>query len=425
MAEFARRTVLGGLGATAAASGASAAKPAPSRFARVAELCDRMVDEGRLPGASVQVSLGGEVALQHAAGWSDIAARRRLADDSLFRLFSMTKPIVAVALMILYEEGRLLLSDPVAQYVPEFAHLRVRVSGQGEDMRTEAARPMRLIHLLTHTSGLTNSWNGTPVSPLYSQAGLAAGSWVHDPGLKGLADYCARLGRLPLEFQPGSRWLYCIGPDVLGLVVERVTGQRFGDFLQERLFGPLGMADAGFHVRPAAASRLTTLYGRRDGGLVALEPGPGSPYLNPPVADSGASGLISSLTDYGRFARMLAGGGSLDGVRILSPAGVRLMTSNQLDPEIVAAGLAGHAAFGLGGTGSGMGFGLLGAVVTDVGRSHAEGVVGEYTWGGAASTTFWVAPRLNLSVVFMTQLSPSGTYPLRDWLKAAVYSELA
>lgn len=423
MDKMARREVLGALGATAAARPGPAGHTAP-RFARVVELCDRLVAEERLPCAGIQVSLGGEVALQHLAGWADMENRDRLADDSLFRLFSMTKPVVAVAMMILYEEGRLLLTDPVADYVPELANLRVHISGQGSGMVTEPAEPMRLIHLLTHTSGLTNSWNATPMSPLYKAAGLTAGSWVHDPKIKSLADYCARLGRIPLEFQPGSRWLYCIGPDVLGLVVERVSGKRFGEFLEERLFAPLGMADTGFFVKPDAAHRLTTLYGRGETGLVALERGPRSPYLAPPVADSGASGLIASLADYGRFARMLAGGGEVDGVRILSAAGARLMMSNQIAPDIAEPGLAHHAAFGLGGTGSGMGFGLLGAVVTDVGRSHEEGVVGEYSWGGAASTTFWVAPSLGLAVVFMTQFSPSGTYPIRDWLKAAVYSQL-
>ncbi|WP_293454517.1 serine hydrolase domain-containing protein [Phenylobacterium sp.] len=418
-----RRDVLGGLGATAAAPSALTGKASPL-FARVAALCDRLVAQKRLPGAAVQVSLGGEVALQHVAGWADVESGRPLAEDSLYRLFSMTKPVVAVALMMLYEDGRLLLTDPVADYVPEFANLRVHVAGQGAELETAPAQPMRLIHLLTHTSGLTNSWNGTPMSPLYSQAGLAAASWARDPGIEGLADYCARLGRIPLEFQPGSRWLYSIGPDVLGLVVERVSGQRFGDFLHERLFAPLGMADTGFFVRPDSAARLTTLYGRGASGLVALETGARSPYLAAPIADSGASGLVSSLPDYGRFARMLAGGGRAEGVRILSPAGARLMMSDQVAPEIAAPGLARHAAFGLGGVGSGMGFGLLGAVVTDVGRSHEEGVVGEYSWGGAASTTFWAAPSRDLAVVFMTQLSPSGTYPLRDWLKAAVYSEL-
>lgn len=418
-------------GVAAAAPGAALAHlvpPAvdidPARLGGVDALLDRLVARGLLAGASVQVAQHGRVLRERFVGQADIAAARRFGPDAILRLYSMTKPVTAAAIMMLYEDGALLLTDPVSKYVPEFAALRVHVAGEGEAMRTEPARPMRIVDLLVHTSGISNSWNPGPIAPLYVKAGLTAGTYIHDARIKGLPDVATRMATVPLTFQPGTRWLYSFATDIAGLVVERASGMGFGAFLETRLFRPLGMTDTGFFVPPDKAGRLASNYGLKAGALQLVEAGAGSPFLNPPSAQSGAAGLLSTLGDYGRFAAMLAQGGTYRGTTILSRAGAALMMSNHVPPAILADTLERFMAVGTGGSGGGAGYALGGAVLQDVGLSHNEGVQGEYTWGGAASTTFWAAPSIGLSVVMMTQLMPSGTLPLRDWLKAAVYRAL-
>lgn len=387
-------------------------------------LMDRLVGEGLVAGAAVQVAQHGRSIYERTVGWADLSERRPIAKDTIYRIYSMTKPVVATAAMILVEAGKLRLDDSVEKYVPEFAHLRVYAGGEGHHMETVPARRMTVEHLLTHTSGLSNSWNPGHVSKLYKGVGLSAGSWLHDPEIKGLPDFAARLARVPLEFQPGTAWLYSYSPDVAGLVIERASGMPFGEFLKDRIFRPLGMADTGFSTGEGNADRLAASYARAFGRLIRIEDAARSPFRIPPAAESGAAGLVSTLSDYGRFAQMLACGGALGRTRILSAASAKSIMSSHVDPQVLGPRLQKFAPFGLGGKGEGMGFGLCGAILSGVKAGSARAPVSEYTWGGAASTTFWVSPEIELSVVFMTQLTPSGALPLRDWLREAIYGAL-
>lgn len=426
-----RRQLLSALGGlTFAASTAQAGSTTTpgtidsARLTAVDQLLKELVDGGKLAGASAQVAQHGRVLHESFAGVADLADARRIAPDTIFRIYSMSKPVTACAVVLLQEDGALKLDDPVSTYVPELTDMRVWLEGEGETMRTEPARPIRVQDLLTHVSGISNSWNPGPIAPLYLQAGLRAGAYIHDPAIQGLPDVARRMAGVPLSFQPRSRWLYSFAPDIAGLVVERASGMSFGAFLRQRIFAPLGMVDTGFHVRPDDAPRMAASYGMAQGRLALIEAAAKSPFLKPPSAESGAAGLVSTLPDYGRFAAMLAGEGVVAGTRVMSRASARLMMASHVPAEVLGGTLDQFMGFGGGGTGGGLGQALGGVVIVDAAQSKAGGVNGEYGWGGAASTTFFAAPLLGLSAVLMTQLTPSGLLPLRDRLKAAVYGAL-
>ena len=336
----------------------------------------------------------------------------------------MTKPVTAAAIMVLVDKGQLRLDDPVAKYVPEMAGLTVFTSSEGGAAAPVPARSATVKDLLTHTAGFSYWFQpGSPVAALYDSE-VGAGRferWRFDPALGGLDGLARSLARVPLVSQPGERWHYSMSLEVAGIVVERVSGETLDAFMKARLFAPLGMTDTGFTVAPGQGHRLASLYGPKpEGGLERLERGSESLLLAPVPGLSGGGGLVSTLDDYGRFAAMLRNGGVLDGRRILSEGAARDMMTNQLEAGQLAE-LPDLAAFGLGGTGEGLGFGLGGAVAL---RSPANGIPvtpGEYSWGGAASTTFWIDPRHRMAVVFMTQLLPPSADMLRDQLHAAVY----
>jgi len=406
---------------SAARAKAVSGKLNPKRLTAVSALIDSLVGEGKIAGGSARVSVKGEPMVEHYAGAADLASNRAIAPDTIYRIYSMTKPVTAAAVMILLDDGKLSLSDPVTRFLPEFENLRVYVGEEDGEMRTEPAQTMRILDLLAHTSGISNSWNPGPIAPLYRRLGLNAGKFIHDPEMKGLSDFAARLSHAPLQFQPGAQWLYSFSPDVAGLVVERASGMSFSAFLKARLFDPLGMKDTDFHVPADKASRLASMYSLKDGALVLAEAAKSSPFLTKPSAESGAAGLLSTLSDYDRFAAMLARLGRYDGGRILREETARTMMASHVSPEVLGQTLSKFMAFGAGGTGGGMGAALGGAVLVDPDLSDKPGVKGEYAWGGAASTTFFVVPELGLDAVLMTQLFPSGTLPLLDQLKAAVY----
>jgi CubicO group peptidase (beta-lactamase class C family) len=390
----------------------------------VGALLDRLISDGRIAGGSAHVAINGETAFEHHGGKADIASGRTIAADTIYRIYSMTKPVTAAAVMILADDGKLSLSDPVTRFVPEFESLAVFVGEDYGAIRTEPARTMRVADLLTHTSGISNSWNPGPIAPIYRALGLNAGQFIHDPDVKGLPDVAARMARAPLQFQPGSKWLYSFSPDIAGLVVERAAEMSFGAFLRKRLLEPLGMPDTDFYVPADKAARLASMYALKDGALVLAEAGEGSAFLNKPSAESGAAGLMSTLGDYGKFASMLARGGEFGGERILREDTARNLMSNQVSAEVLGQSLSRFMSFGAGGSGGGMGFALCGAVLVEPELSDKPGVKGEYAWGGAASTTFFVVPELRLDAVLMTQLLPSGTLPLLDLLKVAVYQAM-
>lgn len=405
-----------------ASAGLIGAGPA---FARTDALLERLVAEKKVAGAAIRVAKGGEALYRRSLGLADIAAGAPLAEDAICRAYSMTKPVAAAAVMRLVEQGRVELDAPIGGLVPELAKLNVLAGPQSpiEDVRP-AARPVTVRQVLTHTAGFTNNWSPGPVARRYGELGLTGGAWFRDPRIGGLGGFAERLAQAPLVFEPGGAWLYSMAFDLCGLVVERATGGTFGEFLQAEVFTPLGMVDTGFFVPEAKAARLASVYRRGPDGLVLQEAGEGSPFLGKPFGEAGASGLVTTLEDYGRFADALAGGGARKGARVLSRESVRQMTSPQVAAEVLGDALVRFAGAGSGAAGEGLGFGLGGSVVTDPHRTGAPGRKGDYSWGGAASTTFFASPELGVSAVLMVQLFPSGTYPLHDWLKTAVLEDL-
>ncbi|GGU85091.1 serine hydrolase [Streptomyces filipinensis] len=356
------------------------------------------VDQGRLPGFLVALSRGGRVARLTTYGLRDVAAGLPVEADTLWRIYSMTKPVTAVAVLLLVEEGRLSLDDPLERHLPAFADPVVYVGGAGAEVRTRpAAGPILVRHLLTHTAGLTfGFYHRHPVDALYREAGL---EYSVPPG-KDLAEAVDVYARMPLQFDPGTQWNYSVASNVLGRVVEVVSGRPLDAFFAERILRPLGMSDTGFHVAPEQADRLAELYGETDEG--GIRPVPGLPVHSRPRFLSGSGGLVSCAYDFHRFMEMLRRGGELDGVRLLSADSVARMTSNQLP------GNAGLRSFGSPvhqeRANDGLGFGFNVSVVTDPSRTLAPTALGTYGWTGAATTAFWVDPAHELTVQFMTQV---------------------
>ncbi|MEM9615888.1 MAG: serine hydrolase domain-containing protein [Actinomycetota bacterium] len=402
----------------------------PTRLARI----DRFIGEhylepGRLPGFSLLIGRRGQVAHRSHLGHRNVAAGAPMTDDTIVRIYSMSKPITSVAILGLYEEGRLRIDQPVSDFIPSFADLRVWADGSTiSHTTTPLTRPMTVRDLLTHTSGLSYSWmRRHPVDALYRRSGLDAG---HK-----LEDWVEILAGIPLLFSPGDAWSYSVATDVLGRVVEVVTGQTFDVALTERIFEPLGMTATGFHVPDEAADRLAANYvlpsmspfgvpeGAEGDEMVLLDDGgDASPQRTPPAFLSGGGGLLSTLGDYHRFTRMLVEGGTLDGARILSPSTIAYATRNHLPGgrDLAAMALPGFSEI----VNDGHGFGLGFSVVVDPAATPVVCSPGEFAWGGAASTLFWIDPVEELTVIGMTQLMPSSAYPIRQELKALVYAAL-
>ncbi|MDR0274508.1 MAG: beta-lactamase family protein [Burkholderiaceae bacterium] len=398
------------------------------RLARVDRFfADQYIRPGKLAGSLVQVWRGGELALNSVQGVADRERGVPVAEDTLFRLHSMSKPVTSVALMMLFEQGLVALDDPVDKYIPAWAGLQVHEGGELGAFKTRApARPMQIVDLLRHTSGLTYGFQQrTPVDAAYRKLRLG------DVALSGtLDDMIAALADLPLEFSPGQAWNYSVATDVLGYLVGQISGQPFATFLQERIFDPLGMLDTGFHVQPGKAHRLAACYSVGQLGR-AVEPGRAlrlqddpraSVYLKPPAFFSGGGGLVSTAHDYLRFARMLLGGGALDGARLLGRKTVELMTANHLpggaDLTQLSRSMFSEAAY------SGVGFGLGFACTLAPAQTLTLGSAGDFFWGGAASTFFVVDPREDLVILQLAQLIPSTAYPIRRQLRALVYGAL-
>jgi CubicO group peptidase (beta-lactamase class C family) len=391
------------------------------QLARLDAHFHRYVEDGKLPGWSLLVSRRGRIAHLTTSGQRDLEAALPVEADTLFRIYSMTKPITSVAAMMLFEEGAFELTDPISTWLPAFAGTRVFTGGSDLRPVTEpATEPIRVWHLLSHTAGLTYGFHHAhPVDSLYRINGYEWGTPA-DIDLEGACDFFASM---PLLFQPGREWNYSVATDVLGRLVEVVSGQRLDEFFAERIFGPLGMTDTHFSVPEAKRDRLAALYGRnpRTGRPVRNEV-LGKSVLKPDVWLSGGGGLVSTLADYHRFATMLLGGGRLGDVRLLGPRTVRYMAANHLPGGVDLAGygrpLFAETKF------EGVGFGLGFSVTLDPVAAHVPSSAGEFGWGGAASTTFWVDPAEDLTVLFMTQLLPSSTYPIRTQLKQLLYPAL-
>jgi len=390
----------------------------------------KYVDSGKLAGTLVLIARNGAIGHFEAAGMADRERGVPMKRDTIFRIYSMSKPITSIALMQLYERGLLQLDDPVEKYIPEFANLQVYTMGSYPAFLTRRTeRAMTVRDLLSHQSGLTYGFLArTNVDAAYRELEVDAGG--KERTLKGLI---SALATLPLEFSPGTAWNYSVATDVCGYLVEVISGQRFDDYLQRNIFDPLRMEDTGFHVPAEKQARFAACYGvNQDGGLrlttdpnatIKLIDDPQeSAYLRPPTYLSGGGGLVSTATDYFRFAQALCNDGELEGERIIGRKTLELMTSNHLpggtDLMHHALGRWAETTF------SGIGFGLGFSVTLDPAQAQISGTPGEFSWGGAASTTFWIDPIEDLVVVFMTQLMPSTQYNIRRELRAIVYSAL-
>ncbi|HYE27447.1 MAG TPA: serine hydrolase domain-containing protein [Allosphingosinicella sp.] len=400
---------------------AAAAGFDPERLARI----DRFLDErylapGLLAGAQILVARDGKVVHFTSAGAAR-ATGEPLREDGLFRIASMTKPVTSIAFMILLEEGRVTLDQPVETIIPEWKDLGVYDGGgAGVPFRTRPPeRPMQMIDLLRHTSGLTYSFqHRTNVDAAYRERKIEGWHGAYD-----LDGFVAALAAIPLEFSPGAAWNYSVSTDVAGLVVQRVSGLPLDDFLAERIFAPLGMADTFFCVPPDKLDRLGDAWAFQEGkGRVMYDPAANSAWSVPPRLLAGGAGLVSTVADYHRFCTMLLEGGALDGTRIVSRKTLELMTVNHLpggaDLTEMSRSLFSEA------VNAGQGFGLGFAVNLDPARTMLPGTKGEYYWGGMFSTAFFVDPVERLHMIFMAQLMPSSTYPIRRQLKTLIYSAL-
>jgi CubicO group peptidase (beta-lactamase class C family) len=389
-----------------------------SRLERITEhLRTRYVEPGKIVGCQTVVARHGAVGYFSSLGAMDRERDKPVVDDTIWRIYSMTKPITGVALLSLYERGMFQLNDPVSRYLPEWKDLKVKERGEdGTKRLVEPERPMSVKDVLMHMSGIG-------MGAMAGGAGSVPLVGLMD-GTDTLADVVTKLADQPLVFHPGTRWLYGLSTDICGRLVEVLSGQRFDEYLQSAIFGPLGMADTGFQVDDPQVERFAASYFRRpDKSLKLVDDPETSPYRRERAFLSGGGGLVSTTADYLRFTQMLVNGGELDGVRVLGRKTVELMASNHLPGGRSMTDFAMPGGFGEVGF-TGMGFGLTVAVNLGPAQSGVVSSAGDFTWGGYASTIFWVDPAESLVVIFMTQLIPSGTFNFRDQLKALVYSSI-
>jgi CubicO group peptidase (beta-lactamase class C family) len=402
--------------------------------ARLARLDDvmqrRYVDSGQLPGMLTYVYRKGQLVHTGMCGQMDLERGRKMREDAIFRIYSMSKPITAVALMMLVEEALIGLDDPVHTHIPEWEDLAVYASGTPSllaeappsYLTTPVARPMKVVDLATHTSGLTYGFMmRTAVDAAYRRVKVT--DRQTEGGLQGMID---QLAKIPLDFSPGMAWNYSVAIDVLGYLVEKLSGQSFGEFLRTRLFHPLGMNDTAFWVPEDKTERFSSCYQPETGGcgLKLQDDGRESTYAQPPKLESGGGGLVSTAHDYLRFCRMMLNGGTLDGVQILSPKTVALFSLNHLpdNREIVDMSFPGMFSES---DYAGVGFSLGCGVNVDVAKTRLPGTLGTYSWGGAAATAFWIDPTEELAIVFMTQVIGSeARLTLRRDLRTLVYSAM-
>ena len=392
-----------------------------ARLARIRSHFSKYVDSGKLPGYHITVSRGGKLAYSDLYGHADVENKKPIANDTIYRAYSMTKPICAVAALILWEEGLFEMHDQVKWFIPSFAEQKVFRSGTLTAPRYEpVTEPMEMWHLFSHTAGMTYGFvYSNPVDQMYRNAGF---EWGTPPGAS-LAEICDMLAGLPLMFQPGTEWAYSMSIDVLGRVVEILSGMTLGEFMKKRIFDPLGMTDTAFHCSADKADRLAALYVPNPADKKILRNDAGAAgALNEPAAHFGGGGLVSTTSDYLKFAEMLRGGGEHNGTRILSNRTVAFMASNHLpnNADLTEFGrpLFAETAF------DGVGFGLGVSVTLDPVKAKVPGSAGDYGWGGAASTNFTVDPKEDLVYMIMTQLLPSSTWPLRPQLKQLVHQAL-
>lgn len=393
----------------------------PARLSRIdGFLKDRYVEPGKLVGALFAISRRGERVHTGLVGFADRERAKPMREDTIFRIYSMTKPLTSVAFMTLVEEGCVSLDDPVHAYIPAWRNMGVFVAGGPGAFQTRASdAPMRIIDLLRHTSGLTYGFQmRTGVDAAYRQQAIAT---PENPAP--LDRMIELLSQLPLEFSPGEAWNYSVSTDVLGHLIEVIAGMPFERFLRARVLEPLGMKDTGFSVPAEKSERLAACYGLDQSGRIVLQDDPAtSRFLAPPPFVSGGGGLVSTLGDYLKFCEMLVNGGAANGHRVLAPRTLALMMTNHLpggrELTQMSRSMFSESLY------DGLGFGLGFAMVLDRAKTLTPGHDGEYFWGGMASTAFWIDPEAELAVVFMAQFIPSSTYPIRRQLRTLVYAAM-
>ena len=387
-------------------------------------LLSRYVQPEKIAGCLTLISRRGEIAHLSAMGSMDRERGKPMATDTIFRFYSMTKPITSVALMQLHERGAFQLTDPVSRFIPQWRALQVMSDPDGPVTDTcPPARPMSMRDVLSHQSGLTYGFMevmGAGLERAYNEAQVYSAGTMKGRDLQSMID---RLAELPLKFSPGDNWNYGVSTDVCGYLVEAISGQRFDEYLQEQIFDPLGMVDTGFDVPPEKIDRFAANYERGPDKRLRLMDDPAtSHYAEPQTFFSGGGGLVSTAHDYHRFCQMLLNGGELDGARLLGPKTIELMTMNHLpdgqDLSKRALGSFSETA------NDGVGFGLGFAMIVDIPRTQNVGSIGEYYWGGAASTIFWIDPAEDMIVIFLTQFMPSGTFNFRGQIKQILYPGL-
>lgn len=403
-----------------------------SALARIeTHLKARYIDAGRFPGTQLTVYRRGKVVHSASQGYADLERKVPVKDDTIYRIYSMTKPITSVAFMMLVEEGRVALDEPVHKYIPEWKNLGVFVAGTAPAFLTRPpARPMQIVDLLRHTSGLTYGFQQrSNVDAAYRDRKI--GDVIVPNTLDTMIEDMAKV---PLEFSPGEAWNYSLSVDVLGYLIGKISGVPFEQFLKERIFGPLGMNDTDFHVPADKAHRFAACYSADPPGelrfiaterkaMLTLQDDPAhSAYLAPPTLFSGGGGLCSTSSDYLTFCRALLNRGELGGVRLIGPKTLALMTTNHLpggrDLPAMSRSMFAEATY------NGIGFGLGFSVTMDPAQTLIPGSPGEYAWGGAASTSFWIDPAEEMIAIFMTQVLPSSAYPVRRELRTMVYAAI-
>ncbi len=392
------------------------------RLKRIPQYFDSYIEKQKLPCVAVLVARGGQVAHLSFQGATEMGGKRAIDENTIYRIYSMTKPITSVAAMMLFEEGLLHLDHDVSRYIPEFGDVQVFAGGTADAPQLKKPdRPIKVKDLFLHTSGITYSFlMQAPTDEIYRKRKLEYSTWSGD-----LKSFCEALAQAPLAFSPGDRWNYSNSTDVLGRVVEVASGMSLDQFFQTRIFEPLGMNDTGFHVSEDKIDRLMACY-RRDplSGAISMidQPGRASSYARKPNVFSGGGGLASTIGDYFKFCLMLGNGGELNGVRLLSPKTLEFMTLNHLPGNKTLKDM-GDKTFSESRM-DGSGFGLGWAVTSDVVSTMQPGSLGTFSWGGMASTFFWIDPVEDLIVIQMTQLMPSGAYPIRPQLQQLVYGAI-
>jgi CubicO group peptidase (beta-lactamase class C family) len=364
------------------------------RLERLHALMQEAVDAKQLPGAVTLLARHGKVVDYRTYGMRDAASGAAMTRDTIFRAFSMTKPVTGVAMMLLYEQGKWLPSDPIAKYIPEFAHLKVckGVDGAGNMILEDPIHPPTMKELMTHTAGFVYGFFGnTPVDKEYQKTGVMQS--------KSLQEFIGKLAKIPLAYQPGTKWVYSVSMDIQGYIIEKLSGQMLPDFMRDHIFKPLGMKDSGFFVPADKRGRFVTIYRSNEKGEVVPAPGFGGDYAEQPTMASGGGGMVTTAEDYFRFAEMLANGGELNGVRILSLASVQLMSTNHLAANL----LTGEFSIGAQVMRPGLGYGYDCAVEYDPGEANLPDGRGTFFWDGAAGTWFWIDPTNDIVFIGMVQ----------------------